>query len=138
MQQPLYKSKKKVSFGEVKVHGDKDGTQEHLKENHGFSSFIEEKQLEYGTKPKWQVFMFGFGTGKFPTKMKLSDIKSRQYRQQATSNMSDSDENESGRRRSGKKRWWRMIDVFRCGGGYKGDAEMKELQASFPTIRKFD
>ncbi|GKD25626.1 hypothetical protein Tco_1231840, partial [Tanacetum coccineum] len=27
-----------------------------------------------------------------------------------------------------------MINVFRCGGGYDEDAEVKELQASFPTF----
>nr|GEY92279.1 hypothetical protein [Tanacetum cinerariifolium] len=64
MQKALDKSKKTVSFGEVKVHDDKDGTQEHLKKTYEFSSSTTERnRMEHGTKPKWQVFMFGFGTG---------------------------------------------------------------------------
>ncbi|KAI3705189.1 hypothetical protein L1987_75423 [Smallanthus sonchifolius] len=63
------------------------------------------------SKSKWQVFMFGFGSGKFPSTMDMSDIKSRQIRRQST----------VVGRRSGKKGWWRLVNVLGCNGGYDGD-----------------
>ncbi|KAK9050581.1 hypothetical protein SSX86_030449 [Deinandra increscens subsp. villosa] len=63
-------------------------------------------------KSKWQVvFMFGFGSGKFPTTMDMSDIKSRQLRRQSTVVKEDS----VGR----KKGWWRLVDVLGCNDGYE-------------------
>nr|GEV27804.1 hypothetical protein [Tanacetum cinerariifolium] len=64
-------------------------------------------------KSKWHVFMFGFGSGKFPTTMDMSDIKNRQLRR-----LIDDCEEKSGVRRSGNNRWWRLVDVLGCGGGY--------------------
>ncbi|KAJ0909190.1 hypothetical protein HanRHA438_Chr07g0318801 [Helianthus annuus] len=71
-------------------------------------------------KSKWQVFIFGFGSGKFPTTMDISDIKSRQIRRQSTVVVGDGKE-ESGGRRSGKKSWWRLVEVLGCSGGYERD-----------------
>ncbi|KAI3808993.1 hypothetical protein L1987_24957 [Smallanthus sonchifolius] len=65
-------------------------------------------------KSKWQVFMFGFGSGKFPSTMDMSDIKSRQLRRHEG-------KDESVGRRSGKKGWWRLVDVLGCNGGYDGE-----------------
>ncbi|KAI3808991.1 hypothetical protein L1987_24955 [Smallanthus sonchifolius] len=117
-------SKKTVSFREVRIH----------------SEMVRSRLELSPTKSKWHVFMFGFGTGKFPAKMELSDIKKRQLRQQDadTDTLSDGGEDESDRRRSGRKRWWLLIDVFRCGGGYEGEVAVKGLQASFPTLKRFD
>ncbi|PWA95998.1 hypothetical protein CTI12_AA029620 [Artemisia annua] len=67
-------------------------------------------------KSKWHVFMFGFGSGKFPTTMDMSDIKNRQLRRSI-----DDGEEESGVRRSGNKGWWRLVDVLGCGTGYERD-----------------
>lgn len=99
------KSKKKVSFSDVRVLGDTTTIEEHSKDKQGSAQV---SRLESPTKPKWQVFMFGFGTGKFPTKMDLNDIKSRQLRRQQTINtMPDGGgEDESDSRRSGKNQWW--------------------------------
>ncbi|KAI3808994.1 hypothetical protein L1987_24958 [Smallanthus sonchifolius] len=62
-------------------------------------------------KSKFQVFMFGFGSGKFPSTMDMSDIKSRQLRHQST----------FVGRRSGKKGWWWLVDVLGCNRGYDVD-----------------
>ncbi|KAI3721368.1 hypothetical protein L2E82_32378 [Cichorium intybus] len=73
-------------------------------------------------KSKWQVFMFGFGSGKFPTKMDMSDIKSRQFRQQSTVTVSqwvDDGKKENLGRRSGKKGWWQLVNILGCSGGYE-------------------
>ncbi|CAH1438480.1 unnamed protein product [Lactuca virosa] len=75
-------------------------------------------------KSKWQVFMFGFGSGKFPTKMDMSDIKTRQFRRKSTVTVSqwvDDGKDECVGRRSGKKGWWRLVDVLGCSGGYDKD-----------------
>ncbi|KAK1421246.1 hypothetical protein QVD17_23435 [Tagetes erecta] len=84
----------------------------------------ERSRLESPAKSNFQVFMFGFGTGKFPTKMELSDIKKRQLRQPT---MPDGDDEESDRR---KKRWWVLIDAFRCGGAYQEKVAMKDVQTT--------
>ncbi|KAI3705190.1 hypothetical protein L1987_75424 [Smallanthus sonchifolius] len=114
-----HESKKTVSFREIRIHNE-----------------VVRQELS-PTNSKWKVFMFGFGTGKFPAKMELSDIKKRQLRQQDadTDTLSDGGEDESDRR---KKRWWMLIDVFRCGGGYEEEGAVKGLQASFPTLKRFD
>ncbi|KAI3748642.1 hypothetical protein L6452_11881 [Arctium lappa] len=131
MQKSMCESKKTM---EVKIHGDMGGTEEqHSKGNQGSSP----------RKSKWRpVFMFGYGTAKFPTKMELNDIKSRQLRrQQTTTTVCDggAGEDESYGRRSGDKRWWRLIDVFGCGGGYDdGDTAVKDLRATFRTLERFE
>ncbi|KAJ0558280.1 hypothetical protein HanIR_Chr07g0334531 [Helianthus annuus] len=130
--------KKTVSFGKVRVHGEMVATEERSKEKQGSMVVAERSRLESPTKSTCQVFMFGFGTGKFPTKMELSDIKQRQLRRQATDTVPDGGEDESDRRRGGKKGWWLLIDVFRCGGGYEEEVAVKDLQVSFPTLKKFD
>ncbi|KAK1409551.1 hypothetical protein QVD17_36077 [Tagetes erecta] len=76
------------------------------------------------SKSRWQVFMFGFGSGKFPTKMDLVDIKTRQLRTKEVQNVDNINNNgvcrdiNDGRMMSGKKVWWRLVDVLGCGGGY--------------------
>ncbi|KAI3721369.1 hypothetical protein L2E82_32379 [Cichorium intybus] len=132
MQKSMDESKKTVAYKEKQMAG----TEAHSKEKQGSSPFLERSSLQSPRKPKWQVFAFGFGIGKGPTKMELNDIKSRQLRQQTTTTISDGHDDESGR--SEKKRWWRLIDVFSCGGEYEGDTTVKDLRASFRTLRKFD
>ncbi|PWA95995.1 hypothetical protein CTI12_AA029590 [Artemisia annua] len=81
------------------------------------------------SKSRWQVFLSGFGSSKFPTKMDLDDIKSRQLRSESTTNTSQhvnvervsKEEASGGRRTSGMKVWWRLVDVLGCGGGYEKD-----------------
>ncbi|KAK1409550.1 hypothetical protein QVD17_36076 [Tagetes erecta] len=58
-------------------------------------------------KSRLMVFMFGSGSSKFPTKVDMSEIKSRQLRQQ-NSTMA-----------GGKRGWWRVVDVLGCSGGYE-------------------
>ncbi|KAI3520098.1 hypothetical protein L1887_09322 [Cichorium endivia] len=137
MQKSMDESKKTVGYGVVQNNGNMAGTEAHSKEKQGSSPVLERSSLQSPRKPKWQVFAFGFGIGKGPTKMELNDIKSRQLRQQTTTTKSDGHEDESDRR-SEKKRLWRLIDVFRCGGEYEGDTAVKDLRASFRTLRKFD
>ncbi|KAJ9539943.1 hypothetical protein OSB04_026449 [Centaurea solstitialis] len=70
-------------------------------------------------KSRWKVFLFGFGSGKFQAKMDMSDIKIRQLRRQSDHRtVVDGEEME---RRSGKKGWWRLVDVLGCSGGYERD-----------------
>ncbi|KAL8193211.1 hypothetical protein R6Q57_027115 [Mikania cordata] len=71
------------------------------------------------SKSRWQVFMSGFGSGRFPTKMDLIDIKTRQLRSQSMTKVpqdvvdhGDGD----GPKICRKKIWWRLVDVLRCGG----------------------
>ncbi|KAL4576422.1 hypothetical protein LXL04_012515 [Taraxacum kok-saghyz] len=74
---------------------------------------------------RWQVFMFGLGSGKFPTKMDLSDIKSRQLRRQSSPKVDLSDaikKTQPHEQKSGKKAWWRFVDILGCGGGFVRDA----------------
>ncbi|KAL8241131.1 hypothetical protein R6Q59_014486 [Mikania micrantha] len=71
-------------------------------------------------KSKWQVFMFGFGSGTFQNTMDMSDIKNRQLRRQFTVKVDDGKE-VGGGRKSGKKGWWRLVDVLGCHGGYERD-----------------
>ncbi|KAI3520100.1 hypothetical protein L1887_09324 [Cichorium endivia] len=82
-------------------------------------SVMEKSRMTSKSKSRWQVFMYGFGSGKFPAKMDLSDIKSRQLRQQSTTTVSRSVdhvvEEESSDQRSRKKVWWRFVDVLGCG-----------------------
>ncbi|GKA62920.1 hypothetical protein Tco_0762439 [Tanacetum coccineum] len=81
------------------------------------------------SKSRWQVFLSGFGSSKFPTKMDLDDIKSRQLRSESTTNTRkhvdiecvSKEEETGGRRTSGMKVWWRLVDVLGCGGGYEKD-----------------
>lgn len=76
-------------------------------------------------KSKWQVFMFGFGSGKFPTTIDVNDIKSRQLRRQSMVSVSqwiDDGKDEIVGRRSGKKGWWRLVDALGCSGGYVKDS----------------
>ncbi|KAD5961956.1 hypothetical protein R6Q59_036432 [Mikania micrantha] len=136
-------STKTVSFSPVQVHSTTVGTEEHSKEKQGSMRVL--SRLDSPIKSNCEVFMFGFGTGKFPAKMELSDIKRRQLRHQTIDTASGGGEDVSGggedeidRRRSGKKRWWLLIDVFGCGGGYEEEAAVKDLQASFPTLKRFD
>ncbi|KAJ0470529.1 hypothetical protein HanIR_Chr14g0719741 [Helianthus annuus] len=69
-------------------------------------------------KSRLMVFMFGSGSSKFPTKVDMSDIKSRQLRQQSTSTVSGwIDGGTSGK----TKGWWRVVDVLGCNGGYERD-----------------
>ncbi|MFS7900074.1 hypothetical protein Hanom_Chr14g01322261 [Helianthus anomalus] len=69
-------------------------------------------------KSRLMVFMFGSGSSKFPTKVDMSDIKSRQLRQQSTSTVSGRiDGGTSGK----TNRWWRVVDVLGCNGGYERD-----------------
>ncbi|KAF5770790.1 hypothetical protein HanXRQr2_Chr14g0663351 [Helianthus annuus] len=76
--------------------------------------------LSSSRKSKWHVFMFGFGSGKFPSTMDMSDIKGRQLRRQSTATVED-DKEESVGRRSGKKGWWVLVDVLGCSSGYERD-----------------
>lgn len=72
------------------------------------------------SKSRWQVFMSGFGSGKFPTKMDLVDIKTRQLQAQEVKNVDGVCREEGGgRMMNGKKVWWRLVDVLGCGGGYE-------------------
>ncbi|KAK1421248.1 hypothetical protein QVD17_23437 [Tagetes erecta] len=71
------------------------------------------------SKSKWQVFVFGFGSGKFPSTMDMSDIKSRQLRRHSTVKVDDVSKEEGFGRKSGKMGWWRLIDVLGCNGGYE-------------------
>ncbi|KAJ0470527.1 hypothetical protein HanRHA438_Chr14g0674481 [Helianthus annuus] len=75
------------------------------------------------SKSRWQVFMSGFGSGKFPTKMDLIDIKTRQLRSKSTAKVSQHVDHvgtdDSGGRRVRKTVWWRLVDVLGCGGGYE-------------------
>ncbi|KAI3748641.1 hypothetical protein L6452_11880 [Arctium lappa] len=67
-------------------------------------------KLACSSKSRWQVFMFG--SGRFPTKMELSDIKSRQLRQiPATMSME----------KGGGNRLTRLIRILGCGGGFNSD-----------------
>ncbi|CAH1438479.1 unnamed protein product [Lactuca virosa] len=124
--------KKTVAFGLVQIDGNMAETEGQSKEKQGSSPVPERNRLDSPGKTKWQVFAFGFGSSKFPKKMELSDIKSRQ---QTSTTIADGGEDGSDRR---KKRWWRLIDVFRCGGGYDGDTVVNDWRASFPTLKKFD
>lgn len=124
MQKSMDEYKKTVAFGVVQIDGNMAGREGHSKEKQGSSPVP--------GKTKWQVVAFGFGSTRFPRKMKLSDIKSRQ---QTSTTTAEGGEDGSDRR---KKRWWRLIDVFRCGGGYDGDMVVNDLRASFPTLKKFD
>ncbi|KAI3799745.1 hypothetical protein L1987_35046 [Smallanthus sonchifolius] len=72
-------------------------------------------------KSKWKVFMFGFGSGKFPTTMDMSDIKSRQLRRQSEVSVDDGKEVSVGWRSGKKGRWWLLVDVLGCSGGYERD-----------------
>ncbi|KAI3748640.1 hypothetical protein L6452_11879 [Arctium lappa] len=90
-------------------------------------TFMERSRLMASSKSKsrWQVFLFGFRSGKFPKKMDLSDIKIRQLRHQSTTTKVSSPSadlhvgwEESVGRRTDKKGWWRVVDVLGCGGGY--------------------
>ncbi|KAI3793414.1 hypothetical protein L1987_36033 [Smallanthus sonchifolius] len=76
-------------------------------------------------KSRLMVFLFGSGSSKFPTKVDMSDIKSRQLRQQNTSMVSaewvDGGKEESDGGISGKKGWWRLVDALGCSGGYERD-----------------
>ncbi|KAI3721372.1 hypothetical protein L2E82_32382 [Cichorium intybus] len=90
---------------------------------------MERSKVASKSKSRWQVFMFGFGSGKFPTKMDLSDLKSRQLRHESTTRMDFSDmtksrepHDQSVGQRSEKKAWWRLVDILGCGGGYERDA----------------
>lgn len=73
------------------------------------------------SKSRWQVFMSGFGSGRFPAKMDMVDIKTRQLRTQSTAKVSGSDDRvcteDRGGQRVKKKVWWRLVDVLGCGGG---------------------
>ncbi|GJU27342.1 hypothetical protein Tco_1165963 [Tanacetum coccineum] len=69
-------------------------------------------------KSRFMMFMFGSRSSKFPTKVDMSDIKSRKLRQQGTT-IGDNEAN--GGRKSGNKGWWRVVDVLGCGGGYERD-----------------
>ncbi|KAI3799743.1 hypothetical protein L1987_35044 [Smallanthus sonchifolius] len=77
------------------------------------------------SKSRWQVFMSGFGSGKFPTKMDWLDIKTRQLRSRSATKESQNvdhvgGEDSGGRRVSDRKKvWWRLVDVLGCGGGYE-------------------
>ncbi|CAI9273469.1 unnamed protein product [Lactuca saligna] len=124
--------KKAVAFGVVQIDGNMAGREGHSKEKPGSYPVPERNRLESPGKTNWQVVAFGFGSTRFPRKMKLSDIKSRQ---QTSTTIADGGEVGSDRR---KKRWWRLIDVFRCGGGYDGDMVVNDMRASFPTLKKFD
>ncbi|KAI3793415.1 hypothetical protein L1987_36034 [Smallanthus sonchifolius] len=74
---------------------------------------------------RWQVFMSGFGSGKFPTKMDWLDIKTRQLRSRSTTKESQNVDHVGGEDSGGrrvidrKKVWWRLVDVLGCGGGYE-------------------
>ncbi|KAJ9539945.1 hypothetical protein OSB04_026451 [Centaurea solstitialis] len=75
-------------------------------------------------KSRFLVFMFGSGSSKFPTKIDVSEIKSRQLRRQSTMaspSVNGGGKKESGGRKNGNKGWWRVVDVLGCGGGYKRD-----------------
>ncbi|KAI3520102.1 hypothetical protein L1887_09326 [Cichorium endivia] len=66
-------------------------------------------KLACPSKSRWQVFMFG--SGRFPTKMELSDIRSRQLRR----SLSGEEEKTGGKRLSG------LIRALGCGGGFSDD-----------------
>lgn len=76
-------------------------------------------------KSRFMVFLFGSGSSKFQTKVDMSDIKSRQLRQQSSKRVpgwiGGGDKEESGVRRSGNNGWWRFVDVLGCGSGYERD-----------------
>ncbi|MFS8012551.1 hypothetical protein Hanom_Chr14g01322211 [Helianthus anomalus] len=76
--------------------------------------------LSSSRKSKWHVFMFGFGSGMFPSTMDMSDIKGRQLRRQSTVPVDDGKEENVGQR-SGKKGWWVLVDVLGCSSGYERD-----------------
>ncbi|KAJ9539944.1 hypothetical protein OSB04_026450 [Centaurea solstitialis] len=88
------------------------------------------------SKSKWQILLPGLGSGKFPKKMDLSDIKSRQLRGQisvtdcqkspAASSVDHggSGAENGGGERSRKQGWWRFVDVLGCGGGYVRDTKV--------------
>ncbi|KAK1421247.1 hypothetical protein QVD17_23436 [Tagetes erecta] len=79
-------------------------------------------KLSCSSKSKWQVFMtFGFGSGKFPSTMDMSDIKSRQLRRHSTVKIDDVSKEEDVGRKSGKMGWWRLVDALGCNGGYERD-----------------
>ncbi|KAL4576421.1 hypothetical protein LXL04_012514 [Taraxacum kok-saghyz] len=122
----------------VQIQRNMAGAGGNLKEKQGSSPVPERNRLEYPVKPKWQIFTFGFGSSKFPTKMKMSDIKIRQLRQQTATTITEERDDESDLKSSQKKRWWRLIDIVRCGGGYDGDTGANDIRASFPTLKKFD
>ncbi|CAH1438478.1 unnamed protein product [Lactuca virosa] len=85
---------------------------------------MERSRMASKSNSRWQVFMFGLGSGKFPTKMDLSDIKSRQLRRRSTPEMDLGDVIKSRQphdQRSGKKAWWRFVDILGCGGGFVRD-----------------
>ncbi|CAI9273467.1 unnamed protein product [Lactuca saligna] len=63
-------------------------------------------KLACPSKSRWQVFMFG--SGRFPMKMELSDIRSRQKRR----SHSGEEEKIGGKQLSG------LIRVLGCGGGF--------------------
>ncbi|KAL8247618.1 hypothetical protein R6Q59_008834 [Mikania micrantha] len=72
-------------------------------------------------KSRLMVFMFGPGSSKFSAKLDMNDIKSRQLRQQMNMQAGwvDGGKEESDHgRTSGKKGWWRLVDVLGCSGGY--------------------
>ncbi|KAI3799744.1 hypothetical protein L1987_35045 [Smallanthus sonchifolius] len=88
------------------------------------SKSMPNRSASFPCKSRLMVFMFGSGSSKFPTKVDMSDIKSRQLRQQNTSTVSgwvDGGKEESDGGTSGKKGWWRLVDALGCSGGYERD-----------------
>ncbi|KAJ9539947.1 hypothetical protein OSB04_026453 [Centaurea solstitialis] len=84
-------------------------------------------KLACSSKSRWQVFLFGSGSGRFPRNMELSDIKSRQLRQ-----IPSTLPTEKG---GGKRLTW-LIRVLGCGGGFNFDDAIKV--SSLGYVRSFD
>ncbi|PWA59237.1 hypothetical protein CTI12_AA394960 [Artemisia annua] len=82
-------------------------------------SLPKDSTKSFPCKSRFMVFMFGSRSSKFPTKVDMSDIKSRKLRQQRAT--ADRDNEANGGRKSGNKGWWRVVDVLGCGGGYERD-----------------
>ncbi|KAL4576423.1 hypothetical protein LXL04_012516 [Taraxacum kok-saghyz] len=75
-------------------------------------------KLACPSKSRWQVFMFG--SGRFPTQMEMSDIRSRQLRR----SNSGEEEKTGGKRLSG------LIRVLGCGGGFSDETMKGSVYAS--------
>ncbi|KAI3799746.1 hypothetical protein L1987_35047 [Smallanthus sonchifolius] len=65
------------------------------------------------TKPRWYLFMFGFGSSSFTAQLQVRDLKKRQT-SMGTKDRSDS---KIGGGKGGGTGYWRLVKLLGCGGG---------------------
>ena len=84
-------------------------------------------------KPRWYLLAFGYG--RFPSEMKLRDIKNRQSRRTPATMFQSDDAGGDADRRSGKRSPWKGIRTLLKILGCKSQQANAVVRASFDRIR---